>query len=322
MPTAMTAVQDEQGVDLTLTPEQIAQDTEKADAAELASFEAEIDGKDFEDADANTPVITETPVETPVTTVVEESAPKMAQITEEQLARILTYSNDIDAIKTAMESRFGTAFGKLGSLAQTLKELQTTTESGEVITVSEDDLAELKTDYPDLTPAIAKSLTRVLSKVKGGRTTAAKEFDPATLEPTINEKAQEIAKRVVMEEQIKDLADDYPDWEKIIGANPDPAKGIKPTEFRNWLTSQPAEYQKRVNTSQRAIVVAKAIGKFEEWKETKKKSAQEPPKKTAADIRREQLKDSVTERGNASQHTAKSEEDAFDEHLKKVGVSS
>jgi hypothetical protein len=320
----MTAVQDEQGVDLTLTPEQIAQDTEKADAAELASFEAEIDGKDFEDADANTPVITETPVETPVTTVVEESAPKMAQITEEQLARILTYSNDIDAIKTAMESRFGTAFGKLGSLAQTLKELQIAADPGEAITVSEDDLSELKNDYPDLTPAIAKSLTRVLSKVKGGRIgqIVAKEFDPATLEPTINEKAQEIAKRVVMEEQIKDLADDYPDWEKIIGPQPDPTKGVKPTEFRNWLASQPAEYQKRVNTSQRAVVGAKALGKFEEWKETKKKSAQETPKKTAADIRREQLKDSVTERGNASQHTAKSEEDAFHEHLEKVGVSS
>lgn len=288
-----------------LTAEQAQQETVKQHAEELASFEAE-----FSDAETGeqTPPIVETPppapvVETPVVAAPVE--PKYAQITEEQLARILTYSDDLTAVKAAMESRFGTAFGKIGSMSQTLKELQSAPQEEAIpVTITDEDMAHMKDDYPDLTPAISKALKNVMAKVKGGgQRTVTQQVDPETFKPFVHESAHEEAQKVYREEQVKDLTDDYPRWAEIIGAD-----GSK-TDFRQWLAQEPAEYQKKVGNSQRAVVVAKALDRYYETKRTPPAAVEQKP--TAAQTRREQLQEAVTERGTASQATAQSEEDAF-----------
>lgn len=317
---------------MTVEEEQAVAEKEavEAEAAELASFESEMTSENFEDVeDGETPPADtedETPPEeTPDEDVVEEETvveekpekkephAKSAKITEEQLAKILTYSNDIESIKTAMESRFGNAFGKLGSLAQTLKTMQDATGSGEPVTVSEDDLAELKADYPDLTPAIAKSLTRVMARVKGGVRVVSKDVDPELLNGLVDTRAQEVAKKIYDEAQIQDLTDDYPDWATTVGKD-----GSK-TEFRQWLANEPAEFQVKVKNSKRAVVVARALDKFYDYK--KQSTQPKPKKKTQAEVRREQLQDAVHERGQDSQHQAQSEEDAFNAHMAKARAS-
>jgi len=310
-----------------LTDEQIAQEVERAEAEELASFDAYVSGKDLDEPDSDHPREPEQTVQTepeqkqePVASEKPNEEPKFAQITEEQLARLLTYSDDIEAIRTGMEQRFGSAFGRIGSISQTLKDLQSGGQAGEPVVVTDEDLAELKSDYPDLTPALAKGITRVMAKVKGGGRVVAQNVDleAEDFKMAVAKQAEDAAMKIVAKEQLRDLADEYPDWEKIIGPT-----GSK-TEFRTWLANEPAEYQKKVNTSQRAIVVAKALNRFYEHQinEINRQSASpKEKKKSAAQLRREQLQDSVNEKGTSLQQSAQSEEDAFNAYMSKANLS-
>src|SRR5437867_2061568 len=88
---------------------------------------------------------------------------KLAQMTEEQLNRVLAYGNTIAEVKTAMDKQFGTAFGKMGGLERVIKDLQAATPVGQPITVTEADLTELKDEFPDVSKKLATGLTRVLS---------------------------------------------------------------------------------------------------------------------------------------------------------------
>jgi len=308
----MPTLEEQKAEEQRLTAEQ--EEAEKKAAAEAveaaAQFEAGFSGKDLADpkpTEKETPPV-EGEVKEPETEKVEtpevkEPEIKLAQVTEEQLNRMLSYGASIEEIKGHIEKQFGTAFGKMGGLERVIREIQAATPAGQAIEVSETDLAELKEEFPDLSTKLAKGLTRVLSKFKGTAAVAPETFDPNQVNPIVEQRVNEARVQIKQELAREQLADLYPTWNEIVGTKE------SNTEYRKWLIKQPADYQKKVSESWSPFVVADSIDKFYEAKEKEKKAA--PVKPAAKDQRKERLAEAVTPRGTAGVRATKNDEDEF-----------
>lgn len=214
-------------------------------------------------------------------------------MTAEQYETALAKMAEIDGLKSAVEKLQSTAFGRLGGLERTLRELQATTPAGQAISVTKDDFAEMAKEYPDLVDFTVTGFNRVLSKVKGTG-----EFDPKAFE-------QKVTERVTQEtQQIKlDLMDSVrEDWREVVNSEP----------YKQWLATQPAEYQTQVLDSWSPRTVLGSIKSFE--------TATTPPVTPAAPdptppTRSRRLAAAVAPKsaGGTGSPTAKTEDDYFNE---------
>lgn len=278
-----------------MTPEEQAADDARVAAETAEREEAEAFEKSF--APEPTTLTTETPapvvkVEEPEPVTVPEPVPevKYAQITEQQLSDILSTAHSVEEIKAALEKTRNDAFGEMGGLKRTLKQLQEATPAGEPIVVSAEDLAELKEEFPEMTDKMAKGLTRVLAKVKG--TGKAAVLDQAALDAAMATKLAEGRETITKEQAIERLTDKHENWREIIGPKD------SPTEFRTWLKTQEAAYAATVLETWNPREVAKAIDKFQEHQ--KKKPAPPAPKPGSRAAR---LEEAVPSRGNPTPAT-------------------
>ena len=233
---------------------------------------------------------------------------KLAQMTEEQLNRVLAYGNTIAEVKTAMDKQFGTAFGKMGGLERVIKDLQAATPVGQPITVTEADLTELKDEFPDLSKKLATGLTRVLSKFKGtGTAESPATFDPNTVIPLVEERVK-VARREIREELSRDqLSDLHENWQAIVGEKD------SNTEYRQWLLKQPVAYQNKIANSWSPFVVAHSIDQFLEAQEKAKKPAEKP---ADTDKRKARLAEAVPQRGQPGVKATKSDQEEFEAGFK------
>lgn len=209
---------------------------------------------------APVPAVTEDPPAVVATDPPPTPAPEYVQITKAQFDAF-----EAAAAKTVdFDKKFDKAFGSLGGLQDTIKQLQASTPKGEPVVLTDEIFAAMAEDYPEL----AKHQRTILEKVlKGAVGTGS---STATVDPA------EIDKRVaegIKQREMEALEDDYPDWRGIVGAVDSPDKADPNNPFRKWLTTQPADYAKKVLSSHSASVLAKAISKFKDATKT-------PPPKT------------------------------------------
>jgi hypothetical protein len=155
------------------------------------------------------------------------------------------------AAKTASyDQQFSKLFGHTGNIQRLLNEQKAAAtpeqRRGEI---PKEAFADLERDYPE----IARKMRPVLEHMQR---VGANDADTAKLETLW---AQQAAKR-----ELEVLEDAYPDWRTITGAvdattqQPDPDNA-----FRKWLTSKDAAYQQRVNASESAAVIGRAIRTFQ-----------------------------------------------------------
>jgi hypothetical protein len=95
---------------------------------------------------------------------------------------------------------------------------------------------------------------------------------PAPVEPQPRLTGEALIIKRLQEQAMIDLEEDYPDWRDLVGApkaneTPDPEH-----PFRKWLASKDAAYQTKINTSNSARAIARAIDLF------KAETAKPPPK--------------------------------------------
>lgn len=246
-----------------------------------------------------------------------EQAPKYVQVTEGQLAELLSYNKTIEELRASMESRFGSAFGKMGGLERTLKELHTASTAGETPVVTEadleKDLEELRPDFPDFTPRLAKSLAKTFGKLKGSKPAinVAAQFDAEAVKPVVTDVLNAKWVQARQKEETEELTEAYADWSAVIGGEKDK------TEYRAWLGTQPEPYRKVVEASWRASTVIKSLDKFYQFKDEAAKKAAEvvppkPPTKAAVD-RKAVLAEAVHQRGETGHETGKTAEQEFQE---------
>lgn len=205
------------------------------------------------------------------------------------------------AAKTASyDAQLSKLFGTTGNLQSNLQKLTATKPATEVprkVELPKDAFAAMERDFPELAQQTRAALEAALAGIPAGS-----DIDAAKVEGML---ATFAAKR-----EIEALEDDYPEWRKIVGAvditreQPDANN-----PFRLWLATKDATYQARINGSESAAVIARAIRTFQT--ETKAPPAL-PAKTPRSDARAERLKEAVQPRGdNAGAAPGKSDDDEF-----------
>lgn len=204
--------------------------------------------------------------ESAVAPVVEPVAEPVATMSDTQLKELLAKVNTVDDLRVAIDKLRGDAFGKVGGLERTLKQLQESTPIGQAIEVSASDLAELESEFPGLNlgPSLAKGLTRVLSKLKG---TGAHGLTPEAVNEQIEARLQQ--EKVAREEERKQqaaerLTDLHEDWPTVIGPP------NSQTEFRLWLKAQGADKELAFLNSWDPRFIGKTLTAFKAEKQAPK----------------------------------------------------
>lgn len=201
---------------------------------------------------------TETPPE-PESKPDETPPPEYAQVTKGDWEALQARAAKIDEIAAAQGQVRDTAFGRLGSLEQALKELRTAAAGQPV---ADEDLAQLAAEYPDL------AKLSIFKKLRTGN--AAPGLDEAQIAPLVDQRvskaSEEVHRQIERTFEMRLLQRDHPDWRAVVGVTDD-GKAVD-SPYRTWLAAQPAEYQQKVGSAWNADIVGESIGKFKNHAKT------------------------------------------------------
>jgi hypothetical protein len=265
---------------------------------DTATVDAEVDDADFASGFSDKPVDKPTPVPDkpkPAATPRAEASPEYVQITAKDWADVRAA-----AAKTASyDQQLSKAFGTIGNLQKLVNGFQAQTPAGRKIEISKDAFAEMEKDFPELALHTRNALEKALSGVTG----TGADVDASKIEGML---ASYTSRR-----EIEALEDAHPDWREIVGAV-DVKKEQPNAEnpFRKWLGTKDAAYQAKINCSESAAVIGRAIRSFQN--ETKAVAAK-PVAVTQRDTARaDRIRSAVQPRGdNAGAASGKSDDDEF-----------
>lgn len=232
-------------------------------------------------------------------TVVEEK-PEYVQITKAQFERLEKAAKITDDI----EGKFSKAFGTIGDVQKIVRTLQAGTPRGTAVKIPDDAFAAMEKDFPEVAQHMRSALEATLKGMEGtGSATA--QVDEGLFERKIEER--------VMRLEIEALEDTYPDWKKIVGAVKKDETPDANHPFRKWLATKDQAYQARINGTNSAGVITRAIRTFQA--ETKK--APVTPKQDAqVQTRAKRIQDAVRPKGDGGQPPMKEAEDDFEAGFK------
>jgi hypothetical protein len=182
-----------------------------------------------------------------------EPPPEVVQITAKEWAEVRAAAQ-----KTASyDQQLSKAFGTIGNLQKLVNGFQAkateTPPAARKVEISKAAFAEMEKDFPELAQQTRAALEAALS---GLPSTNGAEVDATKIEAML---ASYTARR-----EIEALEDAIPTWREIVGAvdvsreTPDPNNA-----FRKWLASKPDDYQARINGSESAAVIGRAIRTFQ-----------------------------------------------------------
>jgi hypothetical protein len=212
------------------------------------------------------------------------------------------------AAKTASyDQQLSKAFGTIGNLQKLVNGFQTQVQdkppAPRKVEISPAAFAEMARDFPELAQQTRAALEAALS---GYAPNGADTVDATKIEGML---ATYTARR-----EVENLEDAYPDWRKIVGAvdvsreQPDANN-----PFRKWLGTKDTAYQTRINGSESAAVIGRAIRLFQ--RETAATAQPKPNGTPARDTARgDRIRAAIQPRGdNAGAAAGKSENEDFEE---------
>lgn len=224
----------------------------------------------------------------------EEPKAEYVQITKAQFEEL---QGTIKRVATT-EQTLNKLNGSLGNIFQIVQKLQSETPKGEAIEVTDETVAELTEDYPQLATAMKAILAKALKGRVGTGTAEPAKVAPVApvVVPTVDtETVRKLVKDDGGAREIKALTEDHPQWREIVGIVDSEGKYDPKNEYRIWLAKQPAAYQAQINGASTALVISKSIDKFQADK-AKKVPAPIPPKNK----QRDRIADAVTPKGDGS----------------------
>lgn len=182
--------------------------------------------------------------------------PKMMQVPEEEYRKLLDGVAKIEGIESALEKQFGTAFGKIGGIERVLDQLKSSAPAGGKIELSEEVVADLAAEFPEMAKLQFKTLQKLVDTIN---TASPAQVSAAQPSPVVDEAAIEKRVRRAIAEETLDEFDAK--WRETIGL-PNKDNVIPDTPFRQWLKKQPKEYADRVISTYSAPVLTDALSKF------------------------------------------------------------
>lgn len=230
-----------------------------------------------------------------------DAKPEYVQITKAQFDRYEAAANKSEEF----EKQFSKAFGTMGDMQKILRGLQAQTPRGAAVKLPPGALDAMKKDFPELGEHMQTVLEAILKDVEG---TGTKDANPEEFERKIQERVAVLA--------AEELADEFPDWRKIVGAV-DTSKGEKPDPnhpFRKWLATKPQDYQDRINNTNSAGVITRAIRIFKSETKPAQAAPAKPNKQTQ--VRADRMADAVRPRGDGGHPPGPAAEDDFEAGFK------
>lgn len=238
--------------------------------------------------------------------------PKRARISHEEWEKTRTLLNDAKAMigKVAgFESQIARLAGTVGTVQKAIQEAatqkQADTPLGLTVQFDDDDFKEFAENYPELAGINRRTLEALFKKVTIGPGTAepAKTEQPPADAPKAAPTAltREDVAEVLRQEKAKEASDKfiaaYPNWREIVGAPDTDGGPMKESgaAFHAWLKAQPAEYQKRINSTEDPGEMHAALDLFTA-------SQKEPPvaERPTGQNRRAVIEAAVQPRGDGS----------------------
>lgn len=230
-----------------------------------------------------------------------EEKPEYVQITKQQFERFEAAAKRSDDY----EKQFSKAFGSIGDVQKIVKSLQGQTPRGVAVKIPDGAFAAMEKDFPELATHMRGVLEASFKGLEGTGSSSA-HVDAAEFERKIDQAA--------VRHQFEALDDEIPDWRKLVGAV-DTSKGEKPdaeNPFRKWLATKEQAYQDRINGTNSAGVITRAIRAFQS--ETKAaaaapQTATKPDQRATA--RQNRIQDAVRPKGDGGHPPAKDADDDF-----------
>lgn len=219
---------------------------------------------------------------------------RFAGRTEEEIEALL---GEIPSMKDDYRKQIDNLAGNYGGLKSAFQRLQQDTPKGEAVTVTDEDIAEMNGEFPELAGMTKNALNNVLKRIN----LRGASIDPAAIDERVNTLVGERVsnERVAIHKELLDGL--TPGWSEIVGM-PDAATGVVPqTDYRKWLATQPADYQQKIGASNNAFEIGSSVKAFQEAHEAiAKKQVQNKQRLTNAI----QPSGSVAARGAISEQQA------------------
>lgn len=225
--------------------------------------------------------------------------PEYVQLTKAQFERLETAAKRTDDFEKQMSKAFGT----IGDVQKIVRTLQTQTPRGNAVKIPEGAFAAMEKDFPELAQHTRAALEATLKGMEGTGGSNA-QVDTTAFENKVEERVLRLA--------AEDLEDAYPDWQKIVGAV-DTRKGDKPdpnNPFRKWLATKDKNYQDRINGTNSAGVITRAIRAFKS--ETKPAPAAPVKPDPRIQARANRIQGAVRPKGDGGQPPVKNADDDFE----------
>ena len=209
---------------------------------------------------------------------------EFVQITREQFNSLEAAAKKV----TDIEGQLSKAFGTIGNVQQTVNKLSQGVSPVTAELVKEA-YADMANEFPELAGHHSKALEKIFSKVRAAN---------ASGEPVDHKAVQKLVQDQALAYQVEALNDAYSDWREIVGAVDSDGRHDGKNPFRQWLTKQPIGYQHKVNATNSAAVIERAIDRFR--KDTAVRSAPQPTPKIPpkAARRLERVRGAIQPRGD------------------------
>lgn len=301
----------------------------KAEADELAGFEAAIEGTELEEDSKATDAVEESVTTEEVTdesaetdTGVEQkeesasSTPQPPSVTNEQLQELLATAGSVKELTDGLKKLRDDAFGKIGGIERLIKQAEKVTESGLDLTLTDEDFAEVDSEVPMLTKPLQKLVNKILKQAKV-KVPTAEALDVNALRDQFHAEVEaKMAERELnlnrsFEERL--LTDRYPEWKETV---------VTP-EFKTWLANEDKVspgYQRTFMESWSAREIGGVLKKFNAHQDAENAKTPSPPapkpKTTpSSQSRVERLKEAIPPKASSVTPKPKgplTEEEAFE----------
>lgn len=214
------------------------------------------------------------------------AAPEYVQITKDEWEALKTSAAEINSVKATLEKVSGTAFGKIGGIERTLKEIA----DGSKIDISQENIDALRAGgWPELAEPLEK--LRNLRALPGAGGVALEQ-----VEDLVQQRVAKVREELRIERQTELLNEAHPDWQQI---DADPA-------FSAWTATLPEDERTKLakaSEGYQARVIADFMTRF---KATRKAPSTEEPSDPQA--RRSRINAAVTPRGNGAHAPAETDD--------------
>lgn len=181
---------------------------------------------------------------------------RFAGRTEDEIATLLA---EIPSMREGYRKQIDNLAGNYGKLNAAFQRLQQDTPQGEAVAVTDEDLADMSAQFPELAGMTKAALNNVLKRInlRGGTS-----IDPAAIGENVNKLVGERVTSEMVKLNTKFLGVLSPGWDKVIGM-PDPVTNEFPkTPYREWLAQQPTDYRQRIADSVDAFEISESIKTF------------------------------------------------------------